>query len=245
MFLMSEKGKEAELSDICNAAADDLRLLAMLHGGELSSETLSALRTHDFADNFSLVLTSQLAAEAMLVVNEGLSAAADGGEKAVDDLAADYADIYITHRLQVSPYESPWLDEDKLVNGEPMFKVRAWYEKFGLEAEDWRLRADDHMCLQMTFIAHLLSKPGVELAEVGRFMDEHMLRWLDKFAEFTSQRCATPFYAGLAMFTYAYMDELRTMIEYVTGEQRTRHDEEDETTDESMAPFAPGAEPGW
>lgn len=256
------------MDELRQAAADDLRLLAQLHGGELSAEALAELQQGPFAQLLGLSLASQLAEEALQVVDDGLDPevlAAAGAEiranaaalteradeaappsgEPLDILAADYADIYLTHRLQLSPCESPWLDEDGLMNGKPMFAVRGWYQRFGLAAADWRLRGDDHLCLQLGFIAHLLGRDGDGMLEAGRFMDQHLLRWLPDFAQGVAARCATPFYAGLAMLTLAYAEELRGLIEQATGEPRIVAEAEAAEGADDPAPFAGGSGPGW
>lgn len=256
------------MEELRQAAADDLRLLAQLHGGELSAAALADLQRGPFEELLGLSLASTLAAEALQVVDKGLApdtlaaAAADAAAEAakrteradeaappssdpLDLLAADFADIYLTHQLQLSPCESPWLDDDGLMNGKPMFEVREWYERFGLAAEDWRLRGDDHLSLQLSFIAHLLEREGDGMVEAGRFMDQHLLRWLPDFAQGVASRCATPFYAGLAMLTYAHAEELRSLIEQVTGEPRLVPEAEETGGNDDVAPFAGGSGPGW
>ena len=253
------RGAPEELAAIAGAAAEDLRLLALLHGGELTTAMAEDLQKGEAQQLLALQLSSKLAAEALVVLNEGVQAL-DVSERGMDLLAADFSDIYLTHRLQISPSESPWLDEDGLANGAPMFEVRGWYEHYGLAAENWRVRADDHLSLQLTFIAHLLSLDPSQWRAAVRFMDEHLLRWLEDFCQGVAQRCATPFYAGLAMLTFAYMDELRAHMETITGEARRRVGEQDEAKDGQPrpadveteiaidgggAPFPPGFEPGW
>jgi TorA maturation chaperone TorD len=134
-----------------------------------------------------------------------------------------------------------------------MFKVRKWYRRYGLAAEDWRLRSDDHLVLELRFLAHLLdgATPPVDLTEVARFLDEHPLRWIDHFAERVAGRCATRFYAGLALLTAAYLDELRDLLAEVLGTPRPTPEEIEasiappQVSLEVDGPFLPGAAPSW
>ena len=60
--------------------------------------------------------------------------------KTLDDLAADYAAIYLNNSLGASPYESVWLDDDHLACQRPMFELREIYAEAGFKAVDWRSR---------------------------------------------------------------------------------------------------------
>lgn len=51
----------------------------------------------------------------------------------VDELAADYAAIYLTHALRASPHESVWRDDDHLMLQGPTFAVRAFYRRHGVQ----------------------------------------------------------------------------------------------------------------
>ena len=77
-------------------------------------------------------------------------------DQTLDILAAEYADIYLNNSLQAFPCESVWLDQEGLTMQEPMFQVREWYGRFGLQVEDWRKRTDDHLVNQLRFAAHMI-----------------------------------------------------------------------------------------
>jgi TorA maturation chaperone TorD len=174
-------------------------------------------------------------------------------DEVLEELACDYAGIYLTHQCGVSPCESPWLDEDHLERQQPMFDVRDWYHHHGMQAKDWRKRPDDHLATQLVFVAHLMRSPQVPLSEAAHFLDEHLLKWLGSFAQKVAPRCATPFYAGLTMLSAAYLEELRDMIEALTGLDRPLPQEQkqqgetveigEEGLDITMPPDTGG--PGW
>jgi len=145
----------------------------------------------------------------------------------LDDLAADYASIYLNHAIQASPEESVWLDEDSLACQRSMFQVRGWYSRYGLSVTDWRKRPDDHLVLELQFIAHLLRavRSESDLGPVAHFMDEHLLRWLLQFAARVGQRCDTRYFAGIALLTGEYCNELRDLIAEITGQARPTAEE--------------------
>ncbi|MEN9425628.1 MAG: hypothetical protein RL122_3011 [Pseudomonadota bacterium] len=175
-----------------------------------------------------------------------------------DDLACDFADIYLHGKFHSSPQESVWLDDEELVCQQPMFEVREWYARHGLAVPNWRIMADDHLVNQLLFVAFLLEKATVEnnpqlLAEAARFLDEHLLRWLLPFAQRVAQRCATAFYAELAQETAVYVEHTRDLLAETLGVPRLSHEEIEaqlraqQLTASRPQPvkFYPGVAPSW
>ena len=260
--LAEPAGPEAILTELCSAIAQDLSQLALLHDRELDAARIGALQQAHFPAGLGLCLQSDLACEAAGLLNVALvDWGQDPGDEALDALASDYADIYLNHSLQASPFESVWLDDDGLAMQQPMFQVRAWYRRYDIAAENWRRRADDYLGYQLAFLAHLFATcaevPDDEsavkvLQDSAAFMDEHLLRWLSGFAQRVAHRCATPFYAGLAMLTAAYAEELRELLVDILGEPRPgsavieqRMKPRVSVAVEPPAPFVPGAAPSW
>lgn len=188
------------------ALAEDAAMLAALHDRELDEERFVALRTLGFPRNLALPLTS----ETVAAFDYALGQWADETAVPLVVLAADYAGVHLTNACRVSPCESPWVDEDGLVMQEPMFAVRAWYARYGLEVSDWRMRTDDHLAHELDFVAALLGRG--ELVAAARFLDEHLLVWVPEFARAVAQRADTPFYAALAYATAAWLERVRELL---------------------------------
>lgn len=188
---------------------NDLRLLADLHATELTAERIDELRAVAFPG----------------IPEEHIS------PPLLDELACDFADIYLNGKFHCSPQESVWLDDEELICQQPMFEVREWYARHGLAVPNWRMMADDHLVNQLLFIAHLLEQaaeqdePQALLAETARFMDEHLLRWLLPFADRVAQRCATRFYATLALETAEYGESIRNSLAEILEIPRLTHEE--------------------
>jgi len=254
---MSANSATENVDNMLDMLAQDLDLLARLHDRELDGEAIATLQAIDFPDCLALVLPEKRAVDATLLLNDTLHRLKNPKVETLDDLAADYADIYLNHGLQASPCESVWLDEDGLIMQEPMFQIRDWYLRYELAAEDWRVRPDDHLSLQLQFMAHLLHQADIAessvstLIDLACFMDEHPLRWLDDFAQRVAQRCATPFYAGLAMLTASYLDSLREFLVLMLDQPRPTAEEVEERMKPKPEPvevpltYMPGTEPSW
>ena len=241
------------LPDFRAAIAQDLTCLATLHNAELDDPLLARLKESGFPAALGLQLTGEAgrsAAYFLARAMEGL--AAPMSIAARDELAADYAAIYLTYALHASPCESVWLDQENLAMQAPMFQVRDFYRHHRLAAADWRTRPDDHLVLELHFLACLLQDDHPEaLAEAARFLDQHLLRWLPRFAERVVARCATPFYAGAASLTAAYCDELRDLLAGLLGQPRPSPEEVEArmqphpNPSEAPLTYMPGVAESW
>jgi TorA maturation chaperone TorD len=239
------------LAEFRQAVAHDIMTLAVLHNEELAVELASQLVSQQFPAGLQFQLISEKGKEAEKLLHDSIQLL-DGtiDTSTLDELAADYASIYLTHSLRASPYESVWIDEEGLAMQEPMFQVREDYRRHGLAVRDWRKRSDDHLVFQLHFVSHLL-ETGAKLEEPADFLDEHLLRWLPDFATRVATRCSTPFYAGLCAFTASYMDEVRDALSVILGKTRPTAEE----IEQRMKPvatvklpepkYAPGTAPSW
>ena len=190
-------------------SAEDLRLFAWLHASEHTAETLCQLVQGGFPAG--LELDPHPEGERMQALLEALVALPAAERSAQEDeLAADYAAIYLNHTVRASPHESVWLDEDNLMLQAPTFAVRAFYRRFGIRA-DWRKMADDHLSNELTFVAMMLEQNHPEAA-LG-FLRQHLLAWLPQFAERVATHAATAFYAALAALTLHLCQSLAARLE--------------------------------
>lgn len=244
----------SRLDDFCRLVAEDLRTLAMLHDRELDRTRIEALQRSDNHDFLGLALTGTRGKEILAFWQHGIDQIPNQpSEHDLDQLAADYAAIYLNNSFQVSPCESVWLDEESLTMQEPMFQIRNWYAKYRLAVPDWRRRTDDHLVHQLEFMAYLAELRTDEgLADLARFLDEHPLRWLEGFAERLLHRAGTPFYAALGMLTYVYLDQLRDLLAELLDEARPSAEEIEQRMNPRPDPvqevpvqFMPGTSPSW
>lgn len=193
-------------------AAEDLRALAWLHEAERSPAMLVALYEHGFPDTLCLSPAEQPARQAMDAALAALAGRGDGSLPASsgDELAADFAAIYLTHGLRAAPFESVWLDEDHLIMQGPTFAVREFYKRHGMQVRDWRQMTDDHITHELQFVALLLERD--EQREAARFLGQHVMAWLPAFAQRVAQRAATPFYAALALLTLTCCEQCQQWL---------------------------------
>ncbi|MFO1034914.1 MAG: molecular chaperone TorD family protein [Hyphomicrobiales bacterium] len=239
-----------ELAEVIAGLAEDLDLLARLHDHEPDAEILARLKTTPSASWFCLQPPGAEAQTGFALLDAYLRGL-DISQAAVDALAAEYAEIYLTFGKRASPTESYWRTDDHIERQEPMFAVREWYAHYGLQAGDWRQRPDDHIVSEMSFVVQLLrdGRPHA-LQDAGRFLDRHLLVWSTDFCAQVARETDTQFYAGLAVLTQAYIELARQVIVAATGEVPVAvpkivdsADLGDRTSEER--PFFPGIQPSW
>lgn len=244
---------EATLALFREAVATDLNTLARLHHAELNDALLGDLAAAHFPDCIGLRLIGDDGIRAMMLMRQAMAELSAPLEPAaLDEMAADYAAIYLTYAYHASPCESVWLDQENLAMQAPMFQVREFYKLFDLVAADWRTRPDDHLVLELLFLAALFRDAHPQaLPEAARFLDTHLLRWLPLFGQRVAARCATPFYAGAARLTAAYCDELRDLLADLLGEARPSAEEVEalmrprQVAEVAPLTFFPGVAPSW
>jgi TorA maturation chaperone TorD len=244
-------------SDAATALAEDASTLAVLQDRELSPTVLDELKDIGFPGNLALLPVDEKSRMAYRIMQELVALLpAETNASLLDDLAADFAAIYLTGALGASPYESYWLSDDHLICQDAMFDIRALYTAAGLAVPNWRMRPDDHLVFQLLFIARLLSKADSDddWHYLANFLDYHLLRWLPFFAGRVVNRCSTPFYAALALLTDVWCQRLRGLIEEHLGELRPSpkeieerlHSQRREEIHEAPLHFIPGrAGPSW
>ncbi len=212
----------------CEVVADDFAMLARFHDKEPEKVLLATLKQQNFPQGLGLSLESDLGVHAFELMEKAVASLPSSPDPdLMDDLAADYASIYLTYGIQASPEESVWIDEEHLACQQSMFQVRQWYNDYGLEVPDWRQRPDDHLVYQLQFIEHLCRRyaNAEGLKALARFMDDHLLRWIISFSERVSSRCGTAYFAGVAMLTSAYSNEVRDLLAEIIGEARPTAEE--------------------
>lgn len=232
----------------------DLELLALLHDREPTAELIETLRAVAADGWFGLKAMSQttqrgseLLAAALAEMPKPLV------QQTLDELAVDYANIYLVHAYRAPPTESPWLDQDKLERQQPMFDLAEWYRRHGLAAADRQVRSDDHLVLQLQFLSHLFARTqnGRAAEEAAHFMDAHILRWFGRFSEIIATRCMTPYFAGLVTLTHGYLEDLRDCLVKLADAPRPVEPAKKQVTsaDYGVEPeqmrYIPGTMPSW
>jgi TorA maturation chaperone TorD len=224
-----------EVRDAALAWAEDVATLALLQDRELTPALLAGLKAIGFPDNLGMVPCDEKGRQVFDAMREAVAALPDAPDAAcMDNLAADYAAIYLTGALDASPFESFWVSDEHLVCQEAMFDMRELYAADGLAVPDWRMRPDDHLVFQLQFLGRRLERLAArttadtassEWRSLAVLLDHHLLRWLPDLASRVSMRCDTEFYAALLLLTYTWCEQLRDFIALHLGEPRPSQEE--------------------
>ena len=147
-------------------------------------------------------------------------------EQVFEELRLDYTRLFIgPGKVLVPPWESVYFNEERLVFQEQTLQVRGWYRRFGLQVEKLYNEPDDHIGLELAFLAHL-SGLGVQALEEGDperfnallsaqrdFLSQHVLRWAPQFCEQAAAQARTDFYRGVALLTRGALLDLAESFE--------------------------------
>ncbi len=241
----------AQAAERVGPLADGLDVLIRFHDREVDAELLGELARYDIAAGLVGLFqgpAGQAAASDLKAAldNLGISPPAE----ALDALAIDYADLFLTHAYRVSPSASVWLTEDRLERQMPMFDVRDWYEHYHVSVPNWRIRADDHLVHELQFVTHLCRLGGeVALADAGRFLDLHVLPWAPEFCRRAAERVREPLYRAVMQLTLAALEDLRQTLEEATGKPRQVREalplDTQRTPDPEDVAYMPGVAESW
>lgn len=228
--------------------ASALGVVIRLFDRELDREAIAAFGTEELKGFLESLFGSEMMQVALadfFAALAGLGTAPD--EKVLDLIAADYADIFLTHGHRAAPTASVWLSEDHTERNEPMFNARAWYEHWGVRVPDWRMRADDHIVAMLQFVQTLLeSGESLALVDAAVFMDRQMGPWVGDFLGRVAQRADTALYRAAATLCAAMLAEIRTELTRITGieENIPPPPKRPEIRPDEPA-YLPGASPSW
>jgi TorA maturation chaperone TorD len=130
------------------------------------------------------------------------------------NLQADYTRLFVGVGRVLAPlWESVYFNENRMVFHEQTLQVRKWFRRFNLEAEKMNAEPDDHIGLEMTFVAHLANlalkvldqgdhEKLEEYLEAQRdFLSQHLLKWGPAWCNLVEEQAHTDFYKGLAKLT--------------------------------------------
>lgn len=141
-------------------------------------------------------------------------------------LKQDHLNLFIGVDKVLAPlWESVYFSEKKLVFQEQTLQVREWYSRFQLQAERINREPDDHIGLELIFIAHLASRALQaieendeaafnELLQAQRdFLSEHLLCWGPSWAKLVKRHAQTDFYRGIGHLVHGSLLALADGLE--------------------------------
>ncbi|NLI17582.1 MAG: dehydrogenase [Actinomycetales bacterium] len=139
----------------------------------------------------------------------GLALIAGSGEDA-EAIRADHAALFTgPDTLRAPPYESVHRSRDHLLFEEETIQVRQWYARHHLAAPRLGREPDDHIGLELDFLATLVLRALQALdaghaddarrllADHDEFVTTHLLEWAPGLMDLVRARAGTDFYRGV------------------------------------------------
>ena len=140
-------------------------------------------------------------------------------------IAADHARLFVgPGKVIAPPYESVHRSFEGLLFDEETLAVRAWYQRFGMSAPRVGREPDDHLGLELEFLATLLGASLEALdeddehdatlfaQEAGAFLDAHVRQWAPEFFEVVLAQAQTDFYRGVARLGLGLLEESAAIL---------------------------------
>lgn len=156
----------------------------------------------------------------------GLDALRAGATTSLDLLLVDRRDLFEgPDHVLACPYESVYLSEEHLTFEAQTLDVRAFYNRFGVQAPALGNEPDDHIGLELSFISHLcvLGLDAIEsgdadaetavIASIADFLDQHLLLWVTDCLDLVVEHATTDFYRGLGHLTRGTVRQLQATFQ--------------------------------
>ncbi len=147
-------------------------------------------------------------------------------EEVIGELQVDYTRLFSgVSKIPVAPWESVYFNDERLVFQKQTVDVRNWYKRFGLEVASEHNEPDDHIGLELAFMAHLarlgLTAQGEnddgDLQEARsaqrEFLQGHLLLWAPLWCNLVLEHARTSFYRGLALLLRGALSEIALLLD--------------------------------
>lgn len=154
----------------------------------------------------------------------------DKEETAAADFARAFLGAGVVNQIAAYPFESVYTSPIRLVMQDAYEAARQLYHKHGfIKSEDCDLH-EDHIALEIQFLAHLCDRAAdcfarddlTQACEVLRlqkdFVEKHILNWVPRFCEDVRACPVSPFYKGWTYILEGFVSTLSGALEEVLQE---------------------------
>lgn len=153
------------------------------------------------------------------------------------DFAEQYASLFLgVGPENVSLCESAYRNERGLLFQSSYFEILNEYEKAGLTKREDFTEPEDHLAVELAFMANLCrwSNSTIQRGEKeetersyrsqGRFLDNHLSQWVPRFTKGLLDASPSGFYKALAYLLKGYIKVDRTWIDELLSENGADQD---------------------
>lgn len=210
----------SEQAQICRTRAGYYQFLARLFYEELTDEFID-----QFVESQTVLPLDPAASESEHAFTQGTNRMVKYLTRRTPDTLAhtrcDFARIFLgagsVTKVPVSPFESVYANEGRLIMQGSRDVACALYAAEGLEVEDSYNMPEDHISFEFQYLALLLNRQAsaLDAAESAladtyevrsrAFFEDHVAPWIPLFCEEARSLAETTFYQGLLQATGAWV----------------------------------------
>lgn len=203
--------KKQNRKDVADHRSSIYGLLALVYRQEVTPDLLSQIKDPRVLGVFSDLGVEGI--EAFLQSSE---------EKLIEDLAVEYARLFLGPGKHISPHESIHHQREDgdwgTLWGADTVDVKKFIEATGLNYEADYKGMPDHISVEFEFMAALIRREKqawVESDEKSarscvavqkKFLEEHLIQWIPDFCDKVVQQAELPFYRAVAELTRSFID---------------------------------------
>jgi|GEM_PF-329528 len=160
-------------------------------------------------------------------VNKDIAEAGSTREEVIQELAVEYAHLFIGPGKHISPYESVYTEGGEAgIYGKATVAVKHFIESVGYEYQSEFHGLPDHICVELEFLqsltcmeAHMYREHDPDAVNQLRiiqkdFINMHMVKWVPVFCKEVIDTATLSFYRAMARLT---ADFLALEIEEANG----------------------------
>ena len=144
------------------------------------------------------------------------------GFEAVRD---DYTRLFVGPGKVLAPvWESMYFTKERSIFQKETLEVRDWYRRYGVESVKLYHEPDDHLGLELAFVAHLagLAHAALEsgdqekfqelLTAQREFLSKHTFQWVAGWSALVLEHARTDFYKGVALVVRGVLAEMKDVL---------------------------------
>ncbi len=188
--------KELTLKQVDHARVCLYTFFSRLFNDQTKAEDLAAYAAHlePVTGPYAAV------AQEITVILDKWSAMDDHDHK----LRTEYARLLIMP-AGVKPYESVYRSNEAILMREPWLEVKDFYRRSGLVLEKPAPHPEDHVSVELAFMAYLLEN-NVDVTEQKIFFENHIVQWLPQLFKDLLEHGDAGFFAEMAACSLNFME---------------------------------------
>jgi len=206
-----DRTEEQNRKEMADHRSSIYGLLALIYRQEVTFELL-----HQVKDPLFLGVFTDLGVEGIETLLQSSE------EKLIEDLAVEYARLFIGPGKHISPHESIHHQREDgdwgTLWGAGTVDVKKFIAATGLNYEADYKGMPDHISVEFEFMAALIRREKQAWDENDeavakncmnvqkKFLEEHLIRWIPDFCEKVIQQTELPFYRAVAKLTRSFIN---------------------------------------